>query len=72
MSSINNEIVIRTSEYRPCFVGEHKALFHRWEDYGDKFKRTIAIVEFEDGTVDTVNPRLVRFVDGKINEYSFE
>ena len=68
----NNEIVIRTTEYRPCYVAGRKALFHRWEDYGDQFKKTLAIVEFEDGTVDAVNPKLLKFVPGIMENYTFD
>ena len=33
---------------------------------------TLAIVEFEDGTVAEVEPSEVRFADNKINEYAFD
>ena len=103
--SKNIDIEIGT-EYRPCYVGDKKALFHRWEDKEQPFvwlkcmvqdfkgynqivekvgqyivgdartelkmqKVTLAIVEFEDGTVAEVEPSEVRFADHKINEYAF-
>ena len=79
------EITVRTSEYRPCFVDGKKALFHRWLEYamviepspmvgghrGGEIKYTLAIVEYEDGTLDQVNPSRVRFVPGIMNDYDF-
>ena len=29
---LNGKITIETAEYRPCFVGERRGLFHRWEE----------------------------------------
>lgn len=106
MESVGH-IELRTTEYRPCYVGGNKALFHRWEDkprqiirqdglrmwspenlmkaYAKQYEagilppefeiefipRTLAIVEFEDGTVLEVEPCEVRFVPGLMNEYDF-
>lgn len=78
-------IEIRTAEYRPCYVDGKKALFHRWENRvevvepsimvgghpGGQIKRTCAIVEYEDGRIESVYPTKVRFVPGKMNDYSF-
>lgn len=107
MAAIIDTITIKTTEYRPCYANEKKALFHRWtdkeeialkfngflistaeiaaalEDYRtkgilppnaniEKIKTTLAIVEYEDGTIDEVRPQQIRFADGKINEYAFE
>ena len=80
------DITIRTAEYRPCYVNGKKALFHRWTNVPmvspskmlmvrDANKATeyvgLAIVEYEDGTVDRVFPEQVRFVPGLMNEYDF-
>lgn len=43
-----------------------KSLFHRWSVFN------LAVVEYEDGTVDEVEPRQIRFVDNKIKDYAFE
>lgn len=32
MATINNTVTIKTTEYRPCYVNDKKALFHRWID----------------------------------------
>lgn len=80
------DITIRTAEYRPCFVDGEKALFHRWEEEsyvippsvmvgghnGGEIKRTLAIVECEDGTINRVEPTRIKFVAGEIKNYSFE
>jgi hypothetical protein len=65
-------------ELRPCLVSGKKALFHRWgsdiafnglnERVGDII---IGIVEFEDGSVNTVYPVQIRFIDNKIKGYCF-
>lgn len=77
------DITIRNAEcYRPCYVNGKKALFHRWEEIADvvflagdnptgQVKYTVAIVEFEDGTVAGVHTDKVRFVPGLMNEYDF-
>lgn len=86
MANIMGSVEIRTAEYRPCYVYGRKALFHRWTDvamlspskalvYGNTKEAediaTLAIVEFEDGTVERVFPESVRFVPGIMNEYNF-
>jgi len=57
--------------------GDHKALFHRWSDTssiippspmvgghgGGEVRRTLAIVEFEDGNVAEISPEYIRFLD---------
>ena len=78
-------MTVKTAEYRPCYVDGKKALFHRWEDRaevvepsimvgghpGGQLKWTCAIVEYEDGTIETVYPTKVRFIPGKMDEYDF-
>lgn len=64
-----------------------KALFHRWEQYskvippspmigghqGGVNSYVMGIVEFEDGTVDTIFPEFIRFADGgDFDEYIWE
>ena len=72
------DLTIYTSEYRPCWVNGQKALFHRWEDNafqlssGNPTKRTLAIIEREDGSVHEVYPYEVVFCDNKIDQYCFE
>ena len=70
--------MINSVELRPCIVKTKKALFHRWsnnvllnglnERVGDV---TIAIIEYEDGSVGSVYPSEVKFVDRKINEFGY-
>lgn len=57
-------------ELRPCIVTKNgkkkKSLFHRWSVFN------LAVVEYEDGSVDEVCPAQIRFVDNKIKGYAFE
>ena len=69
-----SDITIMT-ERRCCFVREERALFHRWIDRaevvapsplqgghgGGEIKWTMALVEFEDGHIEYVDPVEVRF-----------
>ena len=85
MAALDGTITMTSAEYRPCYVNEEKALFHRWEDKskivepsvmvgghnGGVLKYTVAIVEYENGRVAEVFPNYIKFVDGKINEYAF-
>lgn len=66
MAALNGTITVSKREYRPCFVEGKKALFHMW---AEKWHRVMAIVEYEDGTVETVLPENVRFVSGKHKDY---
>lgn len=67
-------------ELRPCVIQlvddtKQKAWFHKWSDKSKALPRigivqeTIAIVEFEDGTVHECYPHEIRFTDvaGPIN-----
>lgn len=64
-------------EKRPCFVDGKKAIFHCWtfdRETLDKYTRNgvYAIVEFEDGSVKTVNPFDIIFADGgDFKEFAF-
>lgn len=65
---------------------EEKALFHCWEQWsntvapsilkggspGGQVSETYGIVEFEDGTVKSVHPSLIRFLDNPFNDYAWE
>ncbi len=71
---------VATPELRPCVVYGRKAIFHRWINSAHpvpprgaeinesaryfQFRRTEALVEYEDGTVDRVFPTEIRFLDG--------
>ena len=71
---------LRIVELRPCIVGGRRAIFHRWVNSAHpvpprgmeinestryfQFRRTEALVEYEDGTVDRVYHTEVKFVDG--------
>lgn len=48
---------------RPCLAHGERALFHRWDI--DDFDTAVAIVEYEDGTMDSVYPDNLRFLDSK-------
>lgn len=68
-----------TPEYRPCWVNKRKALFHRWVNSARpqlpkgqepsensryyQYRATHALVEYEDGTMATIWPTEIRFVD---------
>ena len=85
MAGLNGEIILRTSELRPCFVNNRKALFHRWEPkmqvVGESMLQgghsagqlaiTVGIVEYENGTVHECYPYEIRFCDNKLEEYHF-
>lgn len=84
MASVK-DILITTSEYRPCYVGDRKALFHKWGysqrvvppsllkggHSGGTISTTYGIVEYEDGKVAEVYPSDIRFVDNKLEGYAF-
>ena len=50
-------------ELRPCLIGEkkRKALFHQW--VSDAYAGSVAIVEYEDGSVARVTPKNIHFLD---------
>ena len=72
MEGFSGEIIAKT-ELRPCFVENKKALFHKWVHIknllGQEFEN--GIVEYEDGQVEEVNPRDIKFIDNKTKEYDF-
>lgn len=54
---------------RSCYVDNKKAIFHRWVDTSfpkDKgfISQTLALVEYEDGSVAQIQPKKVKFADG--------
>lgn len=49
---------------RPCIMGKHRCLFHRWADKLENQKHiVVGIIEWNDGTVHEVYPSEIRFVD---------
>lgn len=70
---------------RPCLVGNRKHLFHQWQvrawvvepgimvgsTPGGQCSVTTAIVEDEYGQVREVQPREIRFLDNRIEDYDF-
>ena len=74
------KVITEPDNHRPCMVGDRRAIFHRWVNSANpvlprgvevtensryyQFRRTEALVEYEDGTVARVYPSEVRFVDG--------
>lgn len=60
-------------DVRPCTVNGTRAIFHRWVDEArtinpstferGQFYRVYGLVEFEDGTVQKVDPEDIRFMD---------
>ncbi|XAM42061.1 hypothetical protein TPELB_23740 [Terrisporobacter petrolearius] len=67
-------------ELRQCYVGDKKALFHKWivssrESYSLPARNIIIIeglIEYEDGNLDTVNYGLIKFIDNKHAEYIWD
>ena len=65
---------------------ERRAFFHCWEQWsnvigespllgghkGGQVSEIYGIVEFEDGTVQSVYPQLIRFLDSPFGEYAWE
>ena len=76
IEALEKQILIK--RMRSCVVdNKYKALFHRWEDKSDviapsmsiggapggQITRTLAIVEYEDGTIHEAYPHEIRFTD---------
>lgn len=67
-------------ELRQCLVDGDRALFHGWgfemkfvsnglnQPYGNH-SVSIGIVEYEDGSISTVNPNRIKFIDNKHEQY---
>lgn len=67
------------TELRPCLVSGKTAFFHKWAEYSDVvapspmvggapggvIKSTLAIVEYEGGTVSRCYPEEIKFLDRK-------
>ena len=84
MASWNNTVIIEAVK-RPCIVDGNNALFHTWSDRceivppsmlkgghgGGELRYTVGIVEYEDGTVGTVLPYEIRFIDNIHKNFSF-
>lgn len=61
-------------EVRPCYVENKKALFHSWIRkknllYNDEY--IMALVEFEDGSLEEITYNKIKFIDNKHKEYNF-
>ena len=82
-------VITQEIEYRPCYVNGRKALFHRWVNSARpalpkgqepaensryfQFRATHGLVEYEDGTLDTVWPQAIKFADhGRFQDYAWE
>lgn len=69
ISKIGDNFVKPHGDIRPCYIskksfkdGPRKAMFHKWiEVIG--VAQTLALVEYEDGTVEQVKPTNVIFAD---------
>jgi hypothetical protein len=86
MAGLDGTITLRSGEYRPCFVGKKKALFHRWIERaeivppamaigghsGGVIKAPFGIVEYEDGEIAEVYPTSIQFADNPFNDICFE
>jgi hypothetical protein len=84
MASTNCEFTI-CFELRPCFVKGQKALFHRWVDENEVIppspcvgghggaivKRTLGIIEREDGSIHKCYPEEIIFCDGIFSQMAF-
>lgn len=81
MAAVRMEIE-SIKEYRLCMVDNTKrALFHEWESIEIAFgsetdacrgmRTAFGIVEYEDGTVDEVLPKRIRFIDEKMKNFCF-
>lgn len=63
-----------TDDLRPCVVNGSRALFHGWAELEKpniedgkqvgRWKNTVAMIEYQNGAVEPVNPCKVRFLDG--------
>lgn len=73
---------MRDFELRPCLVrhGDNlsRAVFHMWETLSNsasaslpegQISTVLGIVEYDDGIVEEVEPRRIRFIDDKIKKY---
>lgn len=67
---------------RPCIVmhkvrgknQEKKAIFHMWimswiPKENNQLMQTLALVEYEDGTMGQVKPKCIRFTDNLVSDY---
>ena len=79
MASLDGTLTITNSEYRPCVVDEKRAMLVdasplRGGHPGGQYWITLGIVEYEDGSMDEISPRKIRFLDSKglFAQYQFE
>ena len=73
-------VITEPDRKRPCLVRGRRAIFHRWVNSAHpllprdmepgknaryyQFRRTEALIEYEDGTVARVFPSDIQFIDG--------
>ena len=68
MASMPNEIILKI-ELRPCLIDNRfKAMWHAWTQRPARGREgeiavNLALVEWEDGSMDEVLPTRVRFLD---------
>lgn len=79
MGKLDTMIRVVDSADRPCIVDGRKALFLKWDIYSEPvgasplvggppagvISKTLAIIEFEDGSVEIVAPWKIKFLDSK-------
>lgn len=63
-----------TDDLRPCVVNRSRALFHGWAEIEKpniedgkqvgRWKNIVALIEYQNGSVEPVSPSRVRFLDG--------
>ncbi|MDE5671451.1 MAG: hypothetical protein K2J59_08330 [Eubacterium sp.] len=65
------------NKLRPCLVNEKQAFFHKWINFSKPVEAgltigsapagiiayTLGLVEYEDGQVDEVSPKTIKFLD---------
>ena len=82
------QAIMQEIEYRPCWVFGRKGLFHRWINTAKptlprgqeldentryfQYRATKALVEFENGAMETVWPQDLVFADhGRFQDYAW-
>ena len=64
--------MIIKQELRPCYIKGRKALFHKWSiNYINHTSVEVGIIEYDNGVVTECYPHEIRFVDRKLNDFSF-
>lgn len=68
------DMMAYTDAPRPCVVNRSRALFHGWAEIEKpniedgkqvgRWKNTVALIEYQNGSVEPISPSKVRFLDG--------